>query len=73
MPRALSATLTHDTIVGFGDLAYVRGRYQLHLAIEGAAVDSGKCLEIRRRQPDGTWLLEVDIFNSSLPLPGPRP
>jgi ketosteroid isomerase-like protein len=30
----------------------------------GPVEDQGKFLEIRRRQPDGSWLLAVDIFNS---------
>lgn len=62
----------NDEIQGVGDLAYVRGRYVLRLAIEGAPVDSGKYLEIRRRQADGSWPIAVDIFNSSLPAPAPR-
>jgi len=27
----------------------------------------GKYIEIRRRQPNGEWLLEADIFNSDQP------
>ena len=31
--------------------------------------DHGKFIEIRRKQPDGSWLISRDIFNSDLPLP----
>ena len=67
--------LTHFTasaieIDGRGDLAYVRGTYQMTFAAppgRSATVDHGKFLEIRRRQDDGRWLTTADIFNSDLP------
>ena len=31
--------------------------------------DTGKYVEIWRKQPDGKWLIAVDISNSDLPLP----
>ena len=54
-------------IDGRGDLAHVRGRYSMTLQPQGApgpVEDVGKYLEVRRRQPDGSWLLALDIFNS---------
>jgi uncharacterized protein (TIGR02246 family) len=59
-------------IDGRGDLAYVRGTYQLVFVPSGGranAEDHGKFLEILRRQPDGRWLIAVDIYNSDVPLP----
>jgi ketosteroid isomerase-like protein len=66
--------LTHFTasaieIEGRGDLAYIRGTYQL--TFEAAvgkteATDFGKFLEILRRQSDGRWLVTADIFNSDM-------
>jgi uncharacterized protein (TIGR02246 family) len=56
-----------EQIEGRTDLAYVRGRYSMTLQPEGApgpVEDVGKYLEIRKRQPDGSWPLAVDIFNS---------
>lgn len=70
-PSVTEATLTNDTIVGFGDRAYVRGHFVMRFNLPGAPVDSGKFLEIRRRAADGTWLLEVDSFNSDIALPTP--
>ena len=59
---------------GRGDLAYVLATYTMTIAPPGAPApvkDSGKYVEVRRRQPDGKWLIAVDIFNSDLPLAPP--
>src|SRR5262249_20915537 len=56
-----------DEIDGRADLAYARGRYWMKFQPEGASEpvgDFGKYVEIRKKQPDGSWLLTVDIFNS---------
>ena len=37
----------------------------------GPVHDEGKFVEIRRKEPDGMWLVAVDIFNSDLPPPAP--
>ena len=60
-------------IEGRGDLAYVRGAYELTLAPPGAAapvVDKGKYIEIWKKQTDGSWKSIRDIFNSDLPPAG---
>jgi len=67
-PPLVAFSLTNEVIEGVGDLAYVRGRYRMTLAIEGSPADSGKYFEIRRRQADGSWKLAADIFNSDVPL-----
>jgi ketosteroid isomerase-like protein len=58
-------------INGRGDLAYVRGTFQL--LFENGAQDRGKFLEVRQRQKDGRWLIVADIFNSDLPPIAPVP
>ncbi|MEE8116597.1 MAG: DUF4440 domain-containing protein [Gemmatimonadales bacterium] len=58
-------------IEGVGDLAYVRGTYHIVMDVEGSPEDTGKFLEIRRRQDDGAWLIVRDIYNSDVPLPEP--
>jgi uncharacterized protein (TIGR02246 family) len=60
---------------GRGDVAYVYGRYSWVLTMPGAAAmpDSGKFIEIWRKQGDGTWKITRDIFNSDVPLPAPPP
>lgn len=62
-------------IEGYGDLAYVRGTYSMAITLPGATTpikDSGKYMEIWRKQADGSWKATRDIFNSDLPLPAPE-
>ena len=68
-------TLNVAEIEGVGDLAYDRGTYQMTFPLPsgGMASDSGKFLEIRHRQADGTWLVTRDIWNSDIPMPEPPP
>ena len=50
----------------------MRGAYSLTIQPEGAPEsirDTGKYIEIRRKQQDGSWLIAIDIWNSDLPLP----
>lgn len=56
-------------IDGRGDVAYVRGNYSLTMTPPGGAAvhDRGKFIEIWRKQPDGSWKIRWDIFNSDLP------
>lgn len=72
-PPLTEFTITDNVIEGFGDLAYVSGTYHMVLAVgEGVTVtDSGKYLDIRQRQADGSWLYVMDMFSSSIPLPAP--
>ena len=62
-------------IEGYSDLAYVRGTYRVTTAPEeGESLsDSGKFLEIRRKQADGSWLYARDMFSSSVPMPEAEP
>jgi ketosteroid isomerase-like protein len=66
-PRATHFRFEYNDINGHGDLAYVRGTYFITIQPEGApepVEDVGKFLEICRKQPDGSWLLAIDTFNS---------
>ncbi len=57
---------------GRDGLAYTRGVYSLTVTIEGTPepiTDTGKYVAIWQKQPDGSWLIAVDIWNSDLPLP----
>ena len=61
-----------EDVFGNGDVAVVRGTYAMTLEVEGIPEpiqDTGKFIEIRRKQADGSWLISVDIFNSDLPAP----
>jgi uncharacterized protein (TIGR02246 family) len=65
-------SLTIVNIGGSGDTAYEIGKYNLKIqpADQEGMTDSGKYLVVWKRQADGTWKLHVDIFNSSMPMPG---
>jgi uncharacterized protein (TIGR02246 family) len=70
-----SITQYEATIVqidGRGNLAFVRATYSETYIVEGTPEpihDTGKFVEIWRKQPDGKWLIAVEIWNSDLPLP----
>jgi ketosteroid isomerase-like protein len=71
-PTIKEFALTAEEVFGNGDVAVVRGTYSMTLEIEGIPEpiqDTGKFIEIRRKQADGSWLISVDIFNSDLPAP----
>jgi ketosteroid isomerase-like protein len=51
-----------------GGWAYTRGTYDSERLVEGKAVRvDGKFLTILKRQPDGTWRIYRDCFNSNVP------
>ena len=68
IPRVTRFDIDPQRIDGRADLAYVTGVFSVTLQTpDGNVDDVGKFLEIRRRQPDGSWLIEADIFNSDRP------
>ena len=56
-----------------GDTCVAVGKYELAFEPPGMGPqkDSGKFVEVWKRQSDGSWLIADDIYNSSLPLPTP--
>ena len=69
-----SISNTKFTIVdldGSGDVAFVHGTYEMDVTPPGMTVamhDRGKYLEAWKKQPDGSWRVVRDIFNSDLPV-----
>jgi len=66
---------TVDTHVS-GDTAYRVVKYTLTIQPQGqgSMIDSGKAVDLWKRQADGSWKVQVDIWNSSLPAqPGSQP
>ena len=55
-------------LYGAKDMAYVYGFYTLDF-IDEIPGDSGKYIEIWRKQEDGSWKITHDIFNTSIPMP----
>ena len=65
-------TLTSVEIDGRDGLSYERGTYSITYTVPGIPEpmrDTGKYIAILRKQPDGSWLFAIDIWNSDLPLP----
>lgn len=60
-------TLVH--IEGTADMAWVQGAYNMTMTPEGSSPinDTGKYIEIWKKQADGGWKVVRDIFNSDLP------
>jgi ketosteroid isomerase-like protein len=69
-PPVLSYSSAPVEVDGYGDLAYARGAYSLSLLVGADTVAmEGKWVHIFRKQPDGSWLITLDIWNSNDPLP----
>jgi ketosteroid isomerase-like protein len=57
-----------EEVDGFGDLAFVRGVFSYVVDIDGElSSGTGKYIAIYRRQSDGSWLIDRDIFNLDRP------
>ncbi len=68
--------LTTLETAGRGGFAYTRGSFSITFTAEGLAAfvsDTGKYVEIWRKEPDGSWLIDQVIWNSDLPLTAPEP
>lgn len=68
-PPLSELTIVDDTVVGTGTRAYAIGHYHMTIAAPGAPVDSGKFLDIREKQADGSWIYVADMFSSDIPVP----
>lgn len=56
-----------------GDLGWSTGTYQISMNVPGSAAnDHGKYVAVWKKQADGNWKVEADIFNSDL-APGAAP
>ena len=57
-----------------GELAYIYGSYKLTIgasSVSGPVNDTGKFLEVWKKQPGGKWKCIVDTYNSDLQVPAP--
>ncbi|MGB6192344.1 MAG: DUF4440 domain-containing protein [Terracidiphilus sp.] len=69
---ALSWKVAGAEVASSGELGYVYGAYTLTLKDPkgGPAVhDTGKFVEIWKKQADGQWKCIIDTYNSDLPAP----
>jgi uncharacterized protein (TIGR02246 family) len=68
-PPITEFKVTDVRVEGHGDVAYAHGVYELTMTPPGAprpVKDTGKYLDVRKKQKDGRWLYSVDMFNSDL-------
>ena len=73
-PRVAEVELIFDEVDGCGDHAYVRGRYSMAIQPPESAVlvrDTGRWIWILQKNPEGRWIVTLDISNSALPIPAP--
>ena len=59
MPPMVGMGLIVDEVYGRGDLAVISGHSTR--VVDGDTVVSGRYLDTRLRQPDGTWLFHRDM------------
>ncbi len=69
-PEVSESTLETVEVAGCGDLAYVRGEYSLTISMDDGEpiVDTGKYIEIREKQADGSWLIKRDMYSSDVSM-----
>jgi len=72
-PPVLAYSSVPVEVDGNGDLAYARGTYSISLLVGADTLSiEGKWVHIFRKQPDGSWSITLDIWNSDNPLPAPE-
>lgn len=57
-------------IEGNGNLAYIRGKYELEMIINDSTTvtDQGKYIELWRKDDSGSWKCIMDVFSSDIPM-----
>jgi ketosteroid isomerase-like protein len=62
-------TTTKIEVARSGDLAYAQGTYQFSASNPngGSAHDRGKFVVVWKKQPNATWKIVADIWNSDIP------
>jgi len=73
--KAVSRTVSKAEIATSGELGYLYGTYSLSIGGPngGAPVrDTGKLVEIWKKQADGKWKCIVDTYNFDLAVPAPE-
>jgi ketosteroid isomerase-like protein len=69
---SISWTPMYVDVAKSGDLAYILGSYTMTTKVaKGKPVtDRGKYLAVWKKQVDGSWKVEADMWNSDLPAKG---
>jgi ketosteroid isomerase-like protein len=55
-----------------GELGYTSGTYEMSFTDSAGKTipDKGKYVTLWKKQPDGSWKVLLDIFNTDMPAPG---
>ena len=61
----ISWKTTRVEVAKSGDMAFLVGSYEL--TMQDGTRDKGKYCEVWKKQPDGKWKVETDMFSSNLP------
>jgi ketosteroid isomerase-like protein len=70
--RTTAVAVTQREVIVAGDLAIEQGmfRWKMTPTVGGSLIeDEGSFLAIWKQQPDGSWKLAQNIWNSTLPVP----
>jgi ketosteroid isomerase-like protein len=66
---AVTWSVTSAEVAEAGDIGYTLGNFTFEVDFGGSPLkDSGKYATIWKKQPDGSWKVAVDAFNSELPM-----
>jgi uncharacterized protein (TIGR02246 family) len=71
--RAEFSLAPEEVQIAGADWAFERGTYKITLTPKAGGEpvgDAGKYMTVYQRQPDDSWAMARDIWNSSNPLPG---
>lgn len=66
-----ASKLTQVVVSRSSDMAYTRGSYETRLMGENGQLvtEPGKWLSVWRKQPDGSWRVAIDTYNTDIPPP----
>jgi ketosteroid isomerase-like protein len=66
-----ASKLAQVEVSASADLAYTRGSYETRLMGEDGKLvtEPGKWLSVWRKQPDGSWRVAIETYNTDIPPP----
>jgi ketosteroid isomerase-like protein len=69
----MSWKATRVEVAKSGDIGYIAGTYEMTIKDETGKLinDKGKYLEVWKKQADGSWKCQADMFSSDLPATAP--